>query len=385
MVIKKIAGSIVVLSLLAASLLFADSSWSQGLDISKIESVPVYRDEISDEAFLGLANLIEERPAGDRFLAFRVYMPKGWRRIGGESEGAPGSSLSGVQLSRRIMGNVVRYVSPAGFDTPSRFEVQALELDHEITVRNWFLNHVMLSGYSLEGLQQVSDNRVESLYVQVEKSIPYVVRTVAIINGPRMVLASYYVPESRWRDKRAIQDRVISSFAFLSPERTRLETSRTYAFLDLLRFDYPASWRLVAPAITSIEGMEAKLVNALDQNKLIGEISVRIVSTELETSLPLEVQYLREEIRSMGLEVGDLMDSTKEYQFHPHVNFARVETYFAKARNQRIQDHEYWLTVMAEDRYYYIISMLTPARESEFYNWARNTEAYQMVIESIRP
>jgi hypothetical protein len=39
---------------------------------------------------------------------------------------------------------------------------------------------------------------------------------------------------------------------------------------------------------------------------------------------------------------------------------------------------------MIEDRYYYIVSMITPGRNTEFVRWARNIEAYREVIESFR-
>lgn len=40
---------------------------------------------------------------------------------------------------------------------------------------------------------------------------------------------------------------------------------------------------------------------------------------------------------------------------------------------------------MVEDRYYYIVTMLTPGRKADFYTWALNTETFGSVIQSLMP
>lgn len=382
--------AVALVALVCLSPLAPSPARAQSFDVSKIKTIPSYAAEMSDKQFEETTKQIEENPKGDRYLQFTARVPKKWVRIGERMDDDTGNLVDkdeteDTQLSRRLLGRIVKYYGVENFEASSRFEIQALELDHEITARNWFLSHILSNGYTLQGLKEVNNRRVEALYVLVEKSIPYVVRTAAIINGPRMVLISYYCPEGEWKKERAMQERVINSFTFGTPENTRLEIERTYAFLDLLRFDYPASWRLIAPNISSIEGMNAKLLNTNDSNMLLGEINIRVVSTESETSLPQEVGYLKEDIRKIGLEVGDLIETPSKYNFKPHVGFARVEVYQAKADSKRIQDHEYWLAIMSEDRFYYIVSMVTPSRDADFYNWARNTEAFQIVIESMRP
>jgi hypothetical protein len=263
--------------------------------------------------------------------------------------------------------------------------LRAMELDFDISARNWFLNYILSSGYTLQGMKELSDSRVEALYVLIEDGVSYVVRTIAEINGPRMVLASYYLPDSRWEEERALQEKVVHSFKFLKPETIKIEKARTYSFLDMLRFDYPISWKLLAPNIYSIEGMEARLVNTLDNDTLNGEIEIHIVSTELDTTLAQEVQYLKEDLRATGLGIGDLIEVRDDYNFKEHIFFSRVEVYRATDRKERVVGHEYWLAILVEDRYYYIVTMLTPDRTSDFYTWARNMESFQTVIESIRP
>ncbi len=332
--------------------------------INQPNNLKSYLDEMSEDDFKKATNEIEEKPKGDRYLAFRIRLPKAWVRSGDKADSGSlvSSEGGGVKLSRRLLGKIVKYYGTKTFAAPSRFEMQALNLDYQITAKNWFLGYVLSNGYTLQGMNVIDKNHVEASYIMVEDATSYVVRTVGIINGPRMVLASYYVPEAQWKKERAMQEYALKSFMFLDKEDEKIEVTRTFAFLDLLRFDYPASWRLLAPNISNIEEMDARLIKAKDTENLLGEISLRIISTEMETSLPQEVNYLKANIHSMGLEVGDLIETPSNYT-KPQVNFARIEVYKAQAsaNNTSLREHEYWLAILAEDRYYYIVSMITPS------------------------
>jgi hypothetical protein len=132
--------------------------------------------------------------------------------------------------------------------------------------------------------------------------------------------------------------------------------------------------------------MDAKLISTQDKKTVSGEIDLRIISTELDTSLAEEVGYLKEDIQERGLKIGSLIEVLDgDFTFKDHILYNRVEVYEAKDESRKIQDHEMWLAVLVEDRYYYIITMLTPGRNSDFYTWAKNSEAFQVVVESLRP
>jgi hypothetical protein len=381
----------------------------QMFDISKIKQAPHFP-LLSQDDFEKVTDLFEDDPQDDKHLAYQVHLPKGWKKlqetqIGHEDDDgdyyydaskmirtrkktANDMADSGNMLSRRILGKIAKYYSPnTGVEVPSRFEIRAIELDHEITTKNWFLNFIMTNSYSLEGMEEISDSKVEGLYILVENGVSYVVRTDAQINGNRMVLMSYYVPDSRWQVERNMQEQCLSSFRFTNPEKVLIEKTKPFSYLDLLTFEYPSSWKLIVPNIYSVEGMDARLLNSSDNTTLNGEIQIHIVSSEMDTTLAQEVQYLKDELKKEGLRVGDLIEAVPEgtYKFDNQISFNRVETYKVDAKKQRIREHEYWLAVLVEDRYYYFISMLTPSRDDDFYLWARNTEAFQIVIQSMKP
>ena len=355
---------------------------AQPMDVKVTQELASYKSEMSDSDFLEQTESFEQTPKGDRFMSYEIRIPKGWKK---HDENAEDDQDEG--LSRRVLGNVARYYGPVMVDmpVPSRFEIQALELQHGMTARNWFLNYVLSSGFTLQGMKTISDREVESQYVLIEGTEPFSVRTRAMINGSRMVLVSFYVPDSHWKKNRALQEKVLESFRFLSPEKSKVELTHTYTFLDLARFDYPDSWRLLTPNIYSTEGMDAKLISSTNDKTLSGEISIHIVANDLETTLSQEVQYVKDELKETGFTVGELIEVPESYKFDKSVYFSRVEVYKAAEEKKVHTDHEFWIAVMAENRYYYIVTMLSPGRVSDFYVWARNTEAFKTVAESVRP
>ncbi|WP_435641887.1 hypothetical protein [Micavibrio aeruginosavorus] len=351
-------------------------AWAQAFDIKKISELPNY--PMDPAAFEAATTAYEDTPLGDKFLSYKIRLPKDWKKSADDN-------LRSQDLSKRLLGEVARYYGPVTGDVRSRFVIMALELDHEITARNWFLHYILSRGYTLQGMKELSDRRVEALYIQMEKDTPFVVRATAEINGPRMILSMVYVPEALWKGQEGMQDAIIDSFHFIAPEDSRLSSTQTFAFLDLLRFDYPTSWRLRAPNIQSIDVMEASVINTRDEKTLNGEIDINIISTELDTTLAEEVKALQKELEERGMVIGAMIEQPTDYTFQPQVSYNRVEVYEMTNKEKSIQDHEYWIAVLIEDRYYYIITMLTPSRNVDFYTWAGNTEAFGRVIQSMRP
>ncbi len=378
---------VVLLITAVLCLALAASANAQTIDIKKIKKI-LHFTTLPDKVFLDQTQLVQERPEGDKYLAYDIRLPKGWKKVdenGGQAQ--DNNDNIDKSLNRRVIGKVAQYWGPTMIDSVSRIEVRAVALDINISALNWFLNFIMSNGYTLQGIERVSDRRIESLYVLVEGDTSFIVRTIAEINGPRMVLISYYLPEAHWNEEKAMQEKVIQSFHFLEPEKVNLELMQTYSYLDLLRFDYPVSWKLLAPEVTSTESMNAKLINSPpNDNKTVnGEIDLRIVSTDLDTSLAKEVQELRDKLTERGFTIDKLIEVPEDFKFHDHIYFGRVEVYAIFDNAKKFQIQEYWLSIMAEDRYYYIVSMLTPSRTANFYIWARNTEAFKSVVESLRP
>ena len=347
--------------------------------MAEIHAIPPIKDyDMPADEFLGGTDLYEETPFGDKYLAYKIRLPKGWAK--------KESNISNtMDVSKKLLGEIASYYGPANLGERSTLIIQAAELEYQITAKNWFTNYIFSRGYTLQGLNALSEKRIEALYVALEKDVSYIVRAVVEVNGSRIVMAIYSVPEKNWNAEKSLQSLSLKSFHFISPEPVRIEETRTYAFLDLLRFDYPKSWRLLAPNIYSIEAMDAKIVNSSQTGVLEGEVDIHVVSTELDTTLADEVKNVQSSLETKGLVIGKLIEQPQDYKIQDHIYFSRIEVYQANDKDKELVDYEYWIGVLMEDRYFYIITMLTPSRNTDFAVWARNGEAFKTVIQSLRP
>ena len=345
-------------------------------DDSKIAPVPAF--EMPQADFEAQTTEHQDVPHEDNTLAYTVRLPSDWNKLKVPSSGD-------ISSEGRVLGEVAKYYSPDPAGSQSFFVINVIKIDYAVSIKNWFLNYTLNVGNVLQGLTEINENKVEGLFVVLENGVPYYVRCTAELNGDRAILSLYYVPESRWKKEQGIQERAIKSVRFKNPDPPKAEPVRTYAFMDLARFDYPESWKLTAPNIRSVDIMDAKILNMPNESTLNGEIRVHIVSTEVETTLADEVNAIKASMEKRGFLIGKVIDHPSQIEVKDHIYFSRVEVYETNDKEKTLLDYEFWIAVLIEDRYFYIITMLSPSRDVDFINWSRNTKAFEVVSETMRP
>lgn len=353
-------------------------AYAIGLDLTKMKPLtPV--EYVPDEEFNEQTQLIERVPYEDEALAFKVRLPKDWAtssevRVEKKGDG---------NLSQRVFGVVVRYLSKPKKHLRSSFTMEALELTYEIGARNWFINYVLSNGLTLEQVGTESERQVEALYVEIQGDITYIVRVKAIINGDRMVIARYYLPQELYQDEWIQQAQVIRSFELPNREETGVEKLEIHGFLDQSFFDYPVSWTMNAPFVKSIDRMKAMLYHNTVVDKLDGQINIYLTNKMIGTSRSKEVQHYKEKFKIDKYELGNYMEAP-DFEYHPDMAFGATQVYEMSPQVAHMMDYELWVSIMEGLEYIYVISLLTPARTEEFYTWARNVEAYRLIVKGIR-
>lgn len=366
-----------VFFLLLTSLVSA-TVYAAGIDLDKIK--PLAEVEYIPEAeFNEATDHIKSVPYGDEFLSFEVRLPKGWT----PDEELPVNALPDSNLSQRVFGVVVRYRSPVVNHLRSIFTVEALELTYEIGARNWFINYVLSNGLTIEQVGVETERQVEAIYVELQGDITYVVRVKAIINGPRMVIARYYVPMELYDGEWIQQAQVIKSFKLTNREESGVEKLEIFGFLDQSFFDFPASWTMKTPYIKSIDRMKAMLYHNTVIGKLDGQINIYLTNKQIDTTRAKEIEFYKEKFQIEDYALGDYMETPK-LQYHKDMSFGVTQVYKMDPQVAHMMQYELWVSIMEGEEYYYIISLLTPARTEEFYTWARNIEAYRIVVRGIR-
>jgi len=350
-----------------------------GIDLDKIKPLTDI-EYLPEEEFNEKTRLEEVVPYDDEFLGFQVRLPNEWSENLAElseqtkTEGRP---------TQNILGTVARYFSPPNQHLRSFFELEVAELTYEIEARNWFINYVISKGYTLEQVGAEGNRSVEAIYVEVKGDITYIVRVKAIINGPRMVMAHYYLPMELYNEERTQQAQVIKSFELTNRHEVGVEELDIYGFLDQSFFEYPVSWKLSAPYVKSIDRMRAMLHHSTRIGKLDGQINIYLANRMTETTRAKEINIYKEKLEIENYDLGGFLEQP-QFRFHPDMHFGITQVYAMEPQRQDMIDYELWVSMAEGEEYIYVMSLLTPARTEEFYTWARNVEAYKILVRGMR-
>lgn len=335
---------------------------------------------LPEKEFSAATQEIHETPFDDQFLEYKIRLPQGWTK-------KTTADLSKLGVNQDLLGEVAAYVSPPRIeDARSEFRMQSLSLSHDIAASHWFLQYVLSNAYNLEGIKEHNESRVEGLYVVVRDDTTFVVRAVAIKNGKRIILAEFFVPQAQWEAERVFQAQGMAGFELLHADNSYVQPIKNYKFLDIAEFSYPERWELRTPTIKSTERMQAKLINANRDLKILnGQIEVYVVSAAIVESLEDELLNFKKILTQKGLNLGKLIEVPQDFKFDKTMKFGVVESYAATNTEANMLEYELWLAVMSSESYYYFIPMITPMRTEDFMNWSRNVGDFRIVVENTKP
>lgn len=345
------------------------------------KEMPVF-EQIPEKDFIEQTFLQEDMPFGDKALAYNIRLPKAW-------EAPEDRVLSNYNLSTHLLGEIALFYSPPKLETlRSKFQIQALRLEYDITAEQWLLQYVLSNGFTLEGLKIYNKDKVGSLHVEVKEGETFITRSIAQINGKRMILAQYIIPADSWESESSIVAQSLETFKLLSPESAIIEKLNDHMFLDISKFAYPESWKIQTKAIRSVDRMEALVnnVRSLGESNgqvLDGQISVNMTSSFIMKDLEEELNLVKTEFRKKGLVIGDLVESLEDMEFSKQVEFGFVDIYDANDTQNKSLKYEVWIGVVALKNYYGLVSMLTPSRNADFFIWSRNSSAFNTVLRTL--
>lgn len=365
--------------LVAVFTTFCGVAFAVGIDLNHVKPLtPV--EWMEKDKFNELTKLVEEVPFGDDSLAYTIRLPKAWeintlpfeKKI--ETVGKP---------NNHVLGIVSSYIGPAIEHQRNYFTLEAISLDYEIGVRDWFINFMVSEGKSLEGISKEKDNKIEAIYVEVEGDTTYIVRVAAIVNGPRVVIARYYSTQKLFADQRVMQAQAIHSFALKNIETQGIERLETFGFLGQSYFDYPVSWNMKADTVKSIDRMKARLQRSAKAGLLDGRINIYLSNKEVTDSRKHALAFYKDKFAVDNYAIERLIEKV-DIAYHEDMSYGATEAYQMVPTIPQMIKFEFWVTVLEGEDYYYILTLLTPARSENFYEWARNARAFRIVVKNIR-
>lgn len=353
-------------------------------DVSErfLKPLPEYP-KLSDEAFKAATQFYHGKPYEEALFEYSVRLPKDWNT---EDQRASSNFL----VSDKLFTDLNTFYGAPRMGGRSRVEIKALNLDFQLTALQWYIKYLLEGGYTTEAMVVHSDTKVEGLTVVMEDDTSFIVRTIVELNGDKVIAMEYYIPNMYWEEEKALQAQIMGTFTLKNKVPVSQMAVQKYQFLDIAEIKYPATWKVVAAPMRSVDVMSAKILNVKDNTidstaAAQGNIDVTLVSNSKSDSFMQEINDYKRNLESTGMIVGNKIDVIKGWKYPDTSVFAVSEIYEGVDSANDFIEYELWFTAVSAGNYYFFITLLTPARSETYVAWAYNTQGYKAIVESLTP
>lgn len=332
------------------------------------------------EEFKEKTRPIEYIPYDDIHLGYRVDLPKDWSDNIAKSD----ILLNEGVLGKKVLGVLAHYASPASVQhARSFFTVEAMQLTYEIGVKNWFINYALTNGLSIERISVKNKKELEVIYVEVRKDTTFIVRAKVMINGSKLIVARYYVSQQQHKAEKVMQAQSIDSFKLMSIDHSTIEKLQTYGFLNQSYFDYPPSWKLDSFPVKSLQRMRAELHQRKVPTNLEGKIDILVTNKLTVPNRSDVIKNFRKNFAVNEYKI-DKFIGEPDFEYHKDISFGVTQVYELNPLVANMISYELWVSVLEGEDYIYMINLMSPSRDEDFYTWSRNVESYKLVVKSMR-
>ena len=253
------------------------------------------------------------------------------------------------------------------------------------------MQYLIENNYNVQGIKVHDPKKVEAVYIFVDnENQTYVTRSIAQINGKNLVFIQFFLPIEDFKPNKIMQAQVLNSFKLTNPSEELIENFKTHKFIDIAEVQYPETWELKAPAVRSVDRINASISN-LDtkgagrkRGILVGRIDFDLVSVYDMEDIETEIDNYQKTLAKRGVFIREELEDQNDFVFDDPEEIAETHVYKVIDKDISVQDYEFWLTIRAFGDYFYFTSLLTPTRESDFFTWARNTQAFKEVVQRFK-
>ncbi|MBI1327435.1 MAG: hypothetical protein GC136_07295 [Alphaproteobacteria bacterium] len=347
---------------------------------------------LTQEQFQEQTQIFTEPSELHKNYGFTVRLPQSWKKQdAGIGEGEVQSGLSNA-----LLVGLAAFTGPVSYEGQSSLRVKGQQLYRSTSAYNWMANYILDQGYTLNGIAGLSHTRAEADYIVVLNGQSYLVRAVAIINAPHVILAEYMVPISLSEKERSVQVWSIGTLRPVAVSAGSIEPIEKYEYLDNFIFEYPASWIFQPAIMRTSDRLEGKLLNVRGGRKkleqlgysrviLDGKIDFTVHAIKPELDLKKEITILRDALKKDGFMIGDLLETRTNLRVHEGFPYQRTDIYKINNPGKNLLDHEYWVTLVKNDKHIIVLTMVTPGREQDRSIWLNNIDGFQEIIARLKP
>jgi len=332
-------------------------------------------------------------------LNFKIEIPKSFIVKSDEQ-------LKNTFLNSRLEGEIFHAYGPTVYDVRPYITVSSKEVDRLISIKNWFVSYALKNNYTIRGFEQITQDSIDVFYVRLDSfGRSEAVRSRAFAHEDRIVIIEYVSPVQMFEKEKNRQVYSVQSFEFINNfEVVEPENIVEYEYLENFSFKYPKTWVLTRKnsELTNQHAVELKTSDIRDF--LIASVGVEVTSQRSlkdrvdKTIYPVDIPAKIKDIKNKISELGYSSDNVLErhsYDLEYETDIAVTEVYPLRRKKsdvfmndkQNPISNELWVTMIKTpktDGKNYILFMIAPSRDIDFYNWAVAKEAYELMVKTVR-
>jgi len=332
------------------------------------------------ESFQKYTIEIHEVPYDETTLSYRLRLPETWSKMTQHME-------QNLQLQKRLMSHITTFVAPPLATVKPSMTIQAKNLEHEIDAAHWLRHYLLVNGFTLtEDVQSKDLRNATAHFVYVRDETAYTGYARAIFHGNMVTLARLDVPQRFQSYYGVLQKMAVDGLTLVFPQSGAIEEwRRDNLGGELLELQYPASWTRKRARYNE-DGIKTsfELHNEAAEEKVYGLMHFTAVRRSKDTDMKTEIDVLKKSLDELyGMYIKEVKYSKPSYG-PLEFDYIREEEYLVGFDpERRISDQIMKFLVMGDSKWYVFIYMLSPLEDSDFYNWARNIRAYDIVKDSF--
>ncbi len=365
------------LCLVTMAVVLAQPAWAQ-------EIMKAYTDldttvKMTKEEYNANAETYEREVPGEKLLSHKYSLPKGWEDISG-------AQIAGYEFSSKVETILEKYVGLPNMYARSSFNVFVLKLDREINLSHWYHTYMSSRGYSVFAMKDFeSGKRVEAESIKINSEATFVVRSVAVLTGDKVLIAEYSVPDTFWDEQRDEAVWSIASFDLVYTDDATIEPHKEFSILDIVKFNYPASWEVKVPRLTVVDELSAVVKTHNIRGELDGRIDSFYIASHVGGTREENLESYKAKYSDIvRFQIGDHIETIENVTFNKTINAGRIDIFKAMDETGKsFTGYEIWLAILESDVYDGYVFLSTIGREYDFLTWSKNQRSFKIMVESM--
>ncbi len=348
----------------------------------------------TEEEFEKNTEKYNEIPFNHPKYEFSIKIPKSWSAKAIITSRSKRNAFQN-SLGKEIPYDIAKFKSPPLQTAQINVTIQAIDLEHEISVRNWLHRYVTINQYALTDDIKVSEDKRKARASIIHNVNGASTSTIIITerNKDIMMILRFDVPARISQYTLPTQQLIAKNFDISFKINEGVEKTKKMLMGDNVKISYPASWTEYRNNLKNFNEMFVELHSYTDtmqadssrrRSFVNGMIKIHTIKRRKSTSLEKEIKKLTETItQELHINIDKLVSSQKADAYDRFL-FSRYEEYETSDKQQARQGRDLHLAILGDEEWYIFAYLYTPDKTNDFYNWARNTESFKQIIRQIR-